>query len=1366
MPSPTVPAPAVSPVTDRAGVWVRERDDPAPDRWRVHDGTGRRGIAHRLSHPPTAAMRALAQQHHAALPLTLDLLDGAEPTWVTSRPRGERLDHRLARGNLADEVALDVLGAVADALALCHRTGTAHGAVDPRHVYLQASTAQLTGFECTGPDASAADDVRQLGELARMLWPGDTAPEWLSTLILECTAEPAGHRPSAARIADAAISRGATLPTPTEGTVRARAHALHIEIAGVHEPVRRWVERGGTLAVVGPDGAGRTYALDVAARHAYAHGVPFVVLHPSMVPWGSVAAALDDSGLPGLPESIPDGVDQRQRAHRAVDALLARAEGRLRILVDDVHSLDNGTRCFVETARDRGASVLVAGATPPSWAHQIVHLEEWPETRATELATHVAGLAALDPAPELARPGRILDHLCTAIRTGALTWRTGSLSWTGPRTSVPNPASTRWSTEGLDPDARELGAWISLAGPTLRTHALRTITPPETARDSLQRLLDEGWLRGTHTVRVVSDASRRALADACRPIEASYRGMIRQHEDGPSLALGAALVGARDVAGIESRGAACVHAARSLEPEFAAELAQQMMELAPSPALVTAHMDACVDAGWVDVARSVGTGWLEERAPETSDLPVLVRLAELARCAGADPESVFTWTRQARAVLAGHEVPVALALAETRAWLDAGDPAAAESTLAPLVAQPLDVDDPTLWLRIRETQARMVAASEGPTAGIALLDAVPADLAAHTYAWAELGALHAELLAEQGTFTDAATRWTRAAQHSEVPTSVRDTWERYAAAAWTRAGQPARAAELLERLTAESRDPAAALRLARASVALGRYDTAEHWAQIARPAQPATATVVLAAVAVGRRSLEQAARACERAEALGARDGDDQVLVEASTLRAEIAVIRREPDALGLAIHAHNAALQLDDAEASAVCDGLRAVLAARSGHRRSVEQFVAQALRTAVRIGAPDVMARVRLWIAEARLAMGQRDIARQLAEEVARDVEPVGLRPLAQWARRLATWSTPGEATDDQHAARVSDCTLRIARVQHVDDVLTELTTAAMDLCRADAGLVLQVVPQGFDLRASAGAVSDPPEDVAERVRDVRQPLAVHQAGRELVVGAPLIVEETVWGAVLITCRRVEPDAPRLVDDLRVLAAHASLALARAAAEERRNQNSQRLREVAHDLRSPLAGIGTLARSAVLDGAGLSSEDAAVIVDAADHALSLVESEWARPEPTLLDWTSEIEQWVRSLEPIAAARGCELALDLADHGVLRGSATQLRRVVTNLVENAIRYSSSGDTVRISTFGEPSWVGVQIDDDGPGLHGDTEHLFEPGYQGPGAQTGQGLGLSIVRRICEEHGGDVTAEEREGGSRFIVRLPRASQVRS
>jgi signal transduction histidine kinase len=124
---------------------------------------------------------------------------------------------------------------------------------------------------------------------------------------------------------------------------------------------------------------------------------------------------------------------------------------------------------------------------------------------------------------------------------------------------------------------------------------------------------------------------------------------------------------------------------------------------------------------------------------------------------------------------------------------------------------------------------------------------------------------------------------------------------------------------------------------------------------------------------------------------------------------------------------------------------------------------------------------------------------------------------------------------------------------------------------------------------------------------------------------------------------------------------------------------------------------------------------------------------------------------------------------VDAAEALTVRGDATALNHVVANLVENAVKYSPDGGTVTLRAEpAERDRVRLIVDDEGIGLPGDTEIIFEKFVQREAVdrrvhdEGGVGLGLYIVRTLVEQMGGTVRAQRRNPkGSSFVVTLRRA-----
>ena len=143
-------------------------------------------------------------------------------------------------------------------------------------------------------------------------------------------------------------------------------------------------------------------------------------------------------------------------------------------------------------------------------------------------------------------------------------------------------------------------------------------------------------------------------------------------------------------------------------------------------------------------------------------------------------------------------------------------------------------------------------------------------------------------------------------------------------------------------------------------------------------------------------------------------------------------------------------------------------------------------------------------------------------------------------------------------------------------------------------------------------------------------------------------------------------------------------------------------------------------------------------------------------------------IAEVVESLLPISVNKGIRLEVDVPSNlPSLAGDSTLLRQAVTNLIDNAIKYTPAGGEIHLRAWMEGAHFQLEVSDTGVGIApADQAHLFEKFFRvrqrGSSQVKGSGLGLAIVKSIVERHGGRVWVDSKLGrGSTFYVAVPLA-----
>jgi two-component system sensor histidine kinase KdpD len=328
----------------------------------------------------------------------------------------------------------------------------------------------------------------------------------------------------------------------------------------------------------------------------------------------------------------------------------------------------------------------------------------------------------------------------------------------------------------------------------------------------------------------------------------------------------------------------------------------------------------------------------------------------------------------------------------------------------------------------------------------------------------------------------------------------------------------------------------------------------------------------------------------------------------------------------------------------------------------------------------------------------------------------------------------------------------------------------------------LVLMFNPDGH---LTPVATTDEPS--ASRV-DFACALAAAEGGERCVQDAiylPLQGSHRVKGVIVV--RPQHAGQPLPTEQLNLLDAFAaqlatSLQRARIAAEaevahiaaERVLLRNTLLASISHDLRTPLAAIA---------GAGslIGQQDYAITAERRIMLGNLIERKATDMSQLLsnvldlakmelgngalrADWHA-VEDLVSHALRANQARltGWLVDVDLpADYPLIFVEATLIVQILSNLLENAAKYTPPGTTICISAAVRDGKCLLVVADDGPGLPGDPDSLFEKFQRGnpEGNVVGVGLGLTICRAAARLHGGDIRALRRpDAGARFEITLP-------
>lgn len=216
-----------------------------------------------------------------------------------------------------------------------------------------------------------------------------------------------------------------------------------------------------------------------------------------------------------------------------------------------------------------------------------------------------------------------------------------------------------------------------------------------------------------------------------------------------------------------------------------------------------------------------------------------------------------------------------------------------------------------------------------------------------------------------------------------------------------------------------------------------------------------------------------------------------------------------------------------------------------------------------------------------------------------------------------------------------------------------------------------------------------------------------------------------------------------------------------------------------IAHDLKSPITRIRGVAE-ATLTG-GNSPKDfelmSGSIVEECDRLLVMIntmldiseaEAGVAKLAIDEVDMAQVVRDACDLFQPVAENNQVRIIERLAENATIPGDKMKIQRAVSNLLDNALKYTPQGGTVTASVEGEPSQVVVSVKDTGPGISDrDLPQIFDRFFRGDRSRSrpGTGLGLNLTLAIARAHGGDIKVTSVPGkGSTFTMTLPRSPLI--
>jgi signal transduction histidine kinase len=303
------------------------------------------------------------------------------------------------------------------------------------------------------------------------------------------------------------------------------------------------------------------------------------------------------------------------------------------------------------------------------------------------------------------------------------------------------------------------------------------------------------------------------------------------------------------------------------------------------------------------------------------------------------------------------------------------------------------------------------------------------------------------------------------------------------------------------------------------------------------------------------------------------------------------------------------------------------------------------------------------------------------------------------------------------------------------------------------------------------------------SDALENPKAPSTLRAIGMRSILAVPIPGDLLPQGLLVVASRQ-----PALFDAddasfLRLIAERVGLLLRHAEVEREQARTAARqefLTVVSHELKTPVAVIKAYAevlgrRAELGEWAAQDRRIVERVEEQADRMLSMIEQlldlrrlerGMMRLEKGRFDLAAVLRRSVEAIQ--ATTTKHQLTCDLPREVIVRGDRRRLEEVITNLLENAVKYSPAGGAIKVTAMRHRDGaVTFSVEDEGIGIApDDAERIFQRFYQvGAGTfsegHVGLGLGLYIAQEIVERHGGRISVDSTPGrGSTFSVRLPR------